>query len=129
MKKLLITLLLILSLASITDFVNAEDKPKYFDTGYKVNGKTIWLLATAPISREDSICIENDNEQKECFSPCYFCRPNESEREENFLLPINDKGILYQADEFQVAYYDIETKEKVYISTYYLKIAFLLQNL
>lgn len=116
MKKFLITPMLILCLYVSSGFVKAENEPKYFDTGYKVNDKTIWLLGAAPVNRENSICIEDVNSKKECFAPCYFCRPDEKGKKEKSLLPIGDKGILFQEDEFQVAYYDLETKNIISIS-------------
>ncbi|MBU1683000.1 hypothetical protein KJ742_03570, partial [Patescibacteria group bacterium] len=113
MKTILITLFTILCFVG---YAIAEGSPEYIDSGLKAGDKTIWFGFN--MTSENNICIDNDNNEKECLIYCKWCDiALFQDTDDMYMLSLADKGILYQEDEFQVAYYDLSTGKIIGISS------------
>ena len=110
MKKIIVILLASICLVN---YVKAST-PEYIDSGQKIGDQTIWY--GYKLDSDENICIGSEDGEKKCIFSCYWCDiALFQDTDDMHMLPLNNKGILFQADEFQVAYYDLNTRETIQV--------------
>jgi len=118
MKQFINIILIFIFILIIHGYTFAdENNQKYFDSGFLINNKKIWILDSPPYLKENSVCTESDNGKKDCIFACYFCGEDEKSKKERAILPVDGKGIFYVEDEFNLKFYNIESKKDISISS------------
>jgi hypothetical protein len=113
-KTLYITIILFIVFIGLIQISKANVEENYTNIGLTINNNKIFINSNIEAnSSENNICIESGINKKECILKTNICMY----KCENLILPVDEKGIFYMEDEFNLKFYDINSKKDIYISS------------
>jgi len=111
-KSLYIIIILFIVFIGTAEGLMAKAEVEYTDTGLTINNNKIFINSNIESnSGENNICIASAINEKECILKTKICMY----KCENLILSVDNKGIFYMEDEFNLKFYDLKSKKEEHI--------------